>query len=421
MTGRTCISLLLMLVVGCTAADVPGPAGARVSSVVIVVPGYYGSKLVRVADGKLVWISALQAVLGDHSLALPLPGLDVQDAVPLRPDGVLEKISIVPLLYSVDGYGAILQALRASAGPGTAVVGLSYDWRADLMEAVRSLDATIQAWQASGAGEIRIVAHSLGGLITAYYLRYGTQPPGTASETWAGAELVKAAVLVGVPFKGTMIALRNSLYGEAIGWNRTLLTATAVASFPSTYHLLPSAEADVLLDRDLRPVHGAIRDARNWTVSEWGLLAGPSLTKDVRERREAYTRAWLSRSQRFVSLLFAPQSVAAHRSLSLLSVVGTGQPTLATGVWAPTAAGSQRTVIFEGPQLAAVVPGVTRSMLYRDGDGTVTTASAALPPPYAEAFPVTVRRYQVSHSELVARPDILQEIIAFLHADEERG
>ncbi len=59
-------------------------------------------------------------------------------ALDLRPDGILNKVNVIPLIYSVEGYGALFEALRKASADREQVVPFTYDWRLDLMDAVRS-------------------------------------------------------------------------------------------------------------------------------------------------------------------------------------------------------------------------------------------------------------------------------------------
>lgn len=409
--------LLTMVVLGCAQSDVSKPPIRNaIQSAVVLVPGYYGTRLVRKSDGKLVWISAGQAIAGDLPLTLPIPGLGLHDAIRLVPDGILQKIPIIPLLYAVDGYGSMLEGLREYGKGRAAVVPFSYDWRDDVMASVRKLDAMIRDLRRSGATDIRIVAHSMGGFITAYYLRYGIQDPEQAVETWDGAAHLSGVALVGVPFKGTMTAFRNSQYGVTIGLNRTLLQPTAVASFPATYYLLPAMDTDVLLTHDLQPMKGVVREVRHWAAYRWGLLKSSSLPKEIDAHREAYTSHWLAQSARFSTLVLKPVTVHSGPSIPLLSISGRGQPTLATGIWDRSQRAGTTAVIFDKRMLKDALPRTDPAVLFKDGDGTVITESAALPQAYAEAFRVTYRQYDVGHIDLMTAPAIQAEIVAFLSA-----
>jgi len=136
--------------------------------------------------------------------------------------------------------------------------------REDLMPAVRGLHDTIAGLKRDGIEQIVLVAHSMGGLIACYYLRYGVQEPETAKETWEGADKITAVVVAGVPFEGSMTVFRNMTYGRPIGWNETLLSFETVSSFPASYYLLPHAGTDVLFSQGRLERQGLISDAANW-------------------------------------------------------------------------------------------------------------------------------------------------------------
>jgi pimeloyl-ACP methyl ester carboxylesterase len=406
---------MALVLFGCAGEKAHKEAPAQViRSAIILVPGYYGTRLVRVSDGALIWISVTQALFGDVPLTLAVPGLGLHGAIPLQPDGMLENVPVVPLMYAIDGYGPMHMALQAYGQGHAIIVPFAYDWRDDVMANVRKLSAVVEDLRMAGTTHIQLVAHSMGGLLTAYYLRYGTQDPDQAVETWEGASHVDGVVLVGVPFKGTMIAFRNSQYGVTIGLNRTLLQATAVASFPATYYLLPAMETDVLSTATLAPITGAIRNGKHWTAHRWGLLKPASLPRDVTARREAYTLEWLARSKRFSALLHKPVTTHRPLPLPLLSITGRGHLTLATGIWDQRQPVDTPSLIFDDSTLKKALPHADPTILYKDGDGTVTTESAMLPLPYAQMFGVTHRQYDAGHTELMTRPAIQADIIAFL-------
>ena len=416
--GRAWLLCVLIVSLACCARyDAPSSdLDHQGRSATILIPGYYGSRLVQPADGKLIWISTAQALFGNQPLTLPIAGLGLPDAVDLSTDGILDHVQVIPLLYAVDGYGSILKALQDQGDSHSTVVALSYDWREDLLRTVRTLDATIRRLRAEGAADIQVVAHSMGGLIAAYYLRYGAQDPDDAVETWAGAAQIDRVVLAGVPFKGTMIAFRNSQYGVTIGLNRTLLQPIAVSSFPATYYLLPSDDQDVLLTPDLVPIAGAVRDANNWTTQRWGLLHSSDLPDDIASRRQAYTTSWLARTHKFSTLLLSPSHTSGPSPVSVLSIVGTDEKTLATGVWDATQGSDDPSLVFDTEAGSRTRPTLDKAVLFKDGDGSVTTESATLPRAYATSLRTTVRSFRVGHAEMMARRDVQQTIVEFLHA-----
>ena len=385
---------------------------------VIVVPGYYGTKLVRAADGAEIWIDAWEALFRSRSLRLPLPGMGFDQAIDLRPDGILKKVTVIPLIYSVMGYGSLLEIVQQSLGENGKVVSFAYDWRLDLMDAVQNLGRVVEELRAEGAYPIAIVAHSMGDLISSYYLRYGTQELDQAVENWEGASKVDVVVMAGVPFLGSMTVFRNMQYGLRLGLNRSLLEQKAVSSFPASYYVLPASDADVLLTPERKPLTGMIRDEGNWTQYQWGLLEGArSLSSEIVERRAAYTASWLRRAGRFSARLLAPPKASSPVPLPLLYIAGKGHTTLTAGVWLrEESSKTPNRLLFNEEHFQKHLPSMDSRMVSQDGDGTVTIQSSSLPLAYAYAFHVTMREAAVDHGDLVSDPVIEKEIVNYLAA-----
>ena len=92
------ILMMIMMLSGCSPNSVPTPDHVgKVDSAVIVVPGYYGTRLVRESDGSLVFISLSQVLFGDQSLTIPVPGLGFEGTIDLQPDGIFDEFRVVPL------------------------------------------------------------------------------------------------------------------------------------------------------------------------------------------------------------------------------------------------------------------------------------------------------------------------------------
>jgi pimeloyl-ACP methyl ester carboxylesterase len=409
------LTVTLLPVGGCH-QTVSTEANERVESAIIVVPGYYGTRLAQGADGDLVFISAWESLFGTRSLVLPFPGIENRQSIELRPDGILQTVPVIPGLYSVDVYGSLLDAFARFRDGHAAIVPLAYDWRADLHQVVRDLHSEVRRIRTQGVKRIAVVAHSMGGLIAGYYLRYGAQSPDEAKETWEGVSHIDAVVLTGVPFRGSMTIFRNMQYGRRFGLNTTLLDQEAVASFPASYFVLPSAEADLLLTPRLEPVKGLIRQARNWRTYGWGLLKeARQLSSDLEDQRAAYIDHWLTQADRFTDRLLAPLSVPNRTPIPLLAVAGRGQDTLATGVLGgPDPASPCTSLIFDEHHFNTCLPEADPSVRLEDGDGTVTVRSASLPEAYEQAFVVTHRVTTAGHGELVSDADLQADMLAFL-------
>src|SRR5207247_8672587 len=162
------------------------------------------TRLAQVADGDLWFISAWESLFGTRSLVLPFTGMGNRKGLELRPDGILQTVTVIPFLYSVELYGSVVDARQRVHDCQVMVVPLAYDWRADLNQAVRDLHNEVNRLRAQGVKRIAVVAHSMGGLIVGYYLRYGVQSPDEAKGRGVGASNLEPGVLPGGRVGGPM-------------------------------------------------------------------------------------------------------------------------------------------------------------------------------------------------------------------------
>ncbi|MEM7661237.1 MAG: hypothetical protein AAF292_03235 [Pseudomonadota bacterium] len=341
---------------------------------VIVIPGILGSQLVDDASGRTVW-GAFRGTYADprraedaQLIALPIgadvPFSELKDEV--RPNGVLETLQVRLLGIPIDlrAYVGILSTLGVG-GYADETLGLNgidygddhftcfqfdYDWRRDnvenaarLKEFIDTRRAYIQAEYEKRYGiedaEVKfdIVAHSMGGLITRYFLRYGDAPlPADGSEpeiTWAGADDVEKVVLVGTPNGGASETLHQLIDGYDRG--RPVLPrypSFIMGTFPSIYQLLPRPRQNrVVYD------HGAplkdIYDGALWAKYGWGIAAKDGDTIDFLERALpnatgneertqiaiAYQTAALARAEAFHQSLDRPAETPPGLDLYLIA------------------------------------------------------------------------------------------------------
>lgn len=299
---------------------------------VIVIPGILGSKLEDRDSGGQVWgaltYNAAKVADADREDPFRLIALPIAEGVPL--ERLTDRVTATEALDSLEvDVAFFVRGLRIAAyrdilgtlGVGRYVdetllragndetgffegevdyAGLhstcfqhAYDWRRDIAEAAALLDdhisyaqESVRAARGLGADEpvrVDVVAHSMGGLVLRYYLRYGVQPlrdDGVAPElTWAGAQHVRNAVLVGTPNAGSVHALRQLVEGfdtRPVGPN---YQPALLGTFPAIYQLLPRARHAHVIDADGRPV--AIDDPATWERYGWG-LADPAQDRFVR-------------------------------------------------------------------------------------------------------------------------------------------
>jgi pimeloyl-ACP methyl ester carboxylesterase len=216
---------------------------------VIVLPGISGSVLTK--DGKEVWGTSTAAIWRavtsgvDSIRGLAIQGIDDPSLDDLG-DGVrairlVQDLHIIPGLWKIDGYSAIVARLTESLEleAGKNLFEFPYDWRRDNRVAARKLARSAKPWldnwrQSSGASDAKLVlvAHSMGGLVSQYFL-----------EVLGGWKDTRALVSFGTPYRGSLNALGYLANGfsEGIGPLKVDLTST-LASFTGVYQLLPAFE-----------------------------------------------------------------------------------------------------------------------------------------------------------------------------------
>jgi pimeloyl-ACP methyl ester carboxylesterase len=388
----------------CTSAppreDNIGPANAP--QAIIFVPGYYGSALADAKTRERVFLTFGQAMWGQIPLAIAQPDLGVPGAREFIVEGMLKNISIVPAIYSFDAYGNSLDYFAEQFGKNTRVVSLPYDWRQDIYLAVKALGKKIDELHAEGVTSIAIVAHSFGGILVSYYLRYGTQDFATARENWAGAAHVRAVVLAGVPFRGSMTAFRNIHLGTSLGLAKTPLNVLSLSTFPAMYQLMPNPNLGVFLNGDKQAITDDVYDADLWIKKGWALAKNPeTYTPEIRARRLDYQRQYLQRARQLRDLIDAPVSAAMLKNkLPGLNVRGKGFDTLSRVFWSANGLSDDGTWSWDESN--------------EDGDGTVTFASARLPEGLKNGIAFREAEREIHHQGMYADREIQELVTPFL-------
>ncbi|MGB0767463.1 MAG: esterase/lipase family protein [Phycisphaeraceae bacterium] len=290
---------------------------------VIVIPGILGSKLEEPGMKTPVWGAfTYGAADPDYADGARLVALPMQRGKPLSqlkdevvPTTVLDSVEIdVALLVrglEIDAYDEIIRTLAAGAyRDETIMLAMSgpvnqaghftcfqyaYDWRRDIAEQAaalhdRVLDAQRQAMEGfdlEAPPRVDVVAHSMGGLVLRYYLRYGPQPlpdDGSLPElNWAGAQRIERAIIIGTPSGGSVLALTQLVEGvNYVGLITPTYRPAVLGSMPSIYQLLPRPRHARVVDEVTgEPID--FLDAEVWRKYGWGLT----------DPDDARTRKWL--------------------------------------------------------------------------------------------------------------------------------
>ena len=280
MTPRFRLDLLLpaaatLLLCGC-AAVIPRTdlyrlyatqAGNPNQPPVVLIHGALGSRLYDPVTGDEHWPGNLGELAFSDYRSLRLE-IDPEELVPMPSN--LHILGVTTSIGGVDFYGRLISTLAEYGGyeatrPGTRAARgdkryyvFLYDWRQDNVATVRQLDSFIEKIREDyGDPELRvdIIAHSMGGMITRYYARYGTLDVLDDNDfpiNQEGARKIRRVILLGTPNLGSTGAIETLIRGFKIGLG--VVPPEVTATFPSTYQVLPHAINDWFVTMDGRPL-----------------------------------------------------------------------------------------------------------------------------------------------------------------------
>jgi len=359
---------------------------------VIVIPGILGSRLRDAATGKELWPGSLGSLVfgAKEHLALPFDPETLQPAAEARPNGLFEAV------LGSDFYGEILRTLEQSGGYRPARPGekadprarryyvFAYDWRQDNVRTAAKLDAFIEQIRRDYGDpqlKVDIVAHSMGGLVTRYFLRYGAQDvlPMLHRDDFrvpdAGAGKVRTAILLGTPNLGSAGSLHGFIEGAAVGLRR--IPTEVLATMPSAFQLFPHPINDWLLDIRGEPLDRDVFDVEIWRRFQWSVFSPEAIARlhargaDPAALQRLF-EANLERARRFVWSL----SVQPERDAGVRIVVFGGDCSLTPARLLVEEMGGESVVRLYPDDIAQPLPGVDYGRLMLEpGDNQVTKPS----------------------------------------------
>jgi pSer/pThr/pTyr-binding forkhead associated (FHA) protein len=199
----------------------PSVAVAAGRRTVILVPGIMGSELWL--GNERVWPNVKTLFTNPELYSYP-------SQVPLEPRSIVDEVVIVPNLIKQDQYNRLGDYMVDELGFRRDVdfFEFPYDWRQDVRTSAGQLGELVES--ISGEQPVTIIGHSLGTLVTRYYV-----------ECLGGDKLVERIILMGGPHKGAVKGLVSLLVAPQVlpfGIMGERLRQIMM-TFPSSYQILP--------------------------------------------------------------------------------------------------------------------------------------------------------------------------------------
>ena len=189
---------------------------------VVLIPGYYGSRLLDRISNTLFWLSFFTIQKPEHTLSgIALPASDGR----VFADGILDDLKI---LLKIPIYHGLIKFLVHGMGYArNEVHALGVDWRRSLNDLLAEVKSAIDDAVATSGKPVDIIGHSHGGLVARAYLdRFGS------------AQVAKLITL-GTPHSGMLETMEALCRGISLLFFDPQQLKEVARGFPSAYELLP--------------------------------------------------------------------------------------------------------------------------------------------------------------------------------------
>ncbi len=207
--------------------QLPSPSDVANRNPVVLVPGMMGSELW--AGNEKIWPNP-RYILTNPEIA------KLSDNCPLEARQLVSEVVVVQGVIKLAQYNRLTEHLEETLGyeRGKTLLEFPYDWRRDNRISAVKLGQAIEAWQSrvpEARGPITLIAHSLGCLVSRYYV-----------DCLGGKSKVKRIVFLGGPHYGVPKAVSSLMLGPDLlpfGLMGERIR-NVLATFPSAYQILPT-------------------------------------------------------------------------------------------------------------------------------------------------------------------------------------
>lgn len=293
-------------------AEYQGPA----RNPVIVIHGFLGARLKNHVTGKTVWgdftgREAFNGYSNEHLRQLSHPMGEGKRLDQLKDNVYAYKllskfnVKLLGIQFHVDAYNKLIQILTIAGYVPShrplpegkkfySLFTFYYDWRRDLPENAKRLDHFISKKRKYLQHEYEklyglknfdvqfdIIAHSMGGLLSRYYLRYGGDDlPADGSLPdleWKGSKYIDKLIIVGTPNAGYLDTCVELVNGLQVDPRAPAYPPSVIGTFATYYQMLPLTSTRSVIEKGSGK-NIDMFDIRNWIKYKWG-LADPGQDK----------------------------------------------------------------------------------------------------------------------------------------------
>lgn len=275
---------------------------------IIVVHGFLGANLVNTRTQENVWGSFKTAdafsVSDERMQDLSHPMGYQKSLNELKDDVIADKllesvrVKVLGVPFEMPAYKDMIDILVGGGYVPSArqmpkdkhfysLFEFAYDWRRDLPENAVALGAFIREKRAYMQKEYKIqygikdydvqfdvIGHSMGGLLSRYYLMYGEQDlpeDGSLPKlNWEGSNYIDRLVIVATPNSGYLDTFLEMLRGTEV----PPFPPAVLATLPTYYQMLPAPETNsIVYSDDPDGVAVDVFDPTVWERMHWGLAS----------------------------------------------------------------------------------------------------------------------------------------------------
>jgi hypothetical protein len=290
----------------------------------LFIPGYFGSTLIDKKTKELRWVRLSDFAANKYDLNMTEAYSDLPKKHDLVDDQILMKVKIIPKLIEIESYHKTLKHLKSFCDETNRELHtVTYDWREDFHHSILKIAKKIDELTVDG-NKIDIVAHSNGGMLIAYYLRYGAQDFFEAKENWEGVKNLDKISIVASPLHGAFSLFKHVKDGTPVLRNKRMMGSLDYTSFKSSYFFLPPIQYQrgYLLNKGSEFKIFDLFNPRYWKEYKWGPYKDEHLA-EIPVNDEKF-QLLLSRAKKYQQLMQAEVESTPGEKVAIQVVRGIG-------------------------------------------------------------------------------------------------